>query len=123
MDDWLRVTTTDQIAMPADGQSIVIVGLEECGHCDLVRLQAEEFARLHPECTLHLYRVDKDDWPDRLVRAYDQEIRFFPTTFGFAQGEQAFKLQGAALKSGPLDVEDFVRGFGRRDRKTPIPVA
>jgi len=119
MGDWQRVTTTDQIAKPSDLQSIVIVGLEECGHCDLVRLQAEEFVRLHPECTLHLYKVDKSDWPDRLVVAYDQVIRFFPTTFGFSRGNHAFKLQGAALKSGPLDVGDFVRGFERRHGHAP----
>ena len=123
MDDWVRVTTTDEISRPDQPRSIVIIGLEECGHCDLVKLQAQEFGRQSPDCTLYLYKVDKGDWPNRQVYVYEQEIRFFPTSFGFAQGDQIFKLQGAALKSGPLDVEDFVRGFGRHDGQTPAGAA
>lgn len=114
--NWLRVTTTDQISRPDSRQSIVIVGLEECGHCDLVKLQALEFARLHPGCELYLYKVNKEDWPNGQIHAYGQEVRFFPTSFGFLEGDPVFKLQGAALKSGPLDVDDFVRGFERNSR-------
>ena len=118
--DWTDVWDLRTIAPPSDGRALIVVGIEGCTPCTLVREQVLAFVAKEEHTTAAFYKFAGQDRVVGERSLLGEDVRHFPTVVGLADGVVAFRLRGARRDAKPTDVTPFEAGFGRHGaNRTP----